>query len=322
MRRAVVSWILAVALLAGAATGGVLVLGGTLFGAAAFVRVYLEALARGDAAGALSLPGVVVDADTRTDFLVDAALPGLGIGAVEVVSSDGVTEVVTVEWTSEHGEGVSTFDVARTGSRLAIFPAWEFAVSPVATLRLAVEHDARFELQGVPADTGVAAADPVAFTLLVPGVYRVDHRSTYLRADAVDIDATRPGSEVGATLDVHPAAAFVEQVDADIRSALDACVDQEVLFPTGCALGHAVANRVVSAPDWSIVDVPPPTIEPGLEFGTWVATASDVVTNLRVDVQSLYDGDVTPYDEDLVFTVRYRVTIRPDDLTLTLDPLL
>ena len=75
MRRAVVAWMLVVVLAIGAGAGVVVALNATAFGAAGFVRIYLDALSRGDAAGVLALPGVTVDPGLRDDFLGDGAGP-------------------------------------------------------------------------------------------------------------------------------------------------------------------------------------------------------------------------------------------------------
>ncbi|GHF21691.1 hypothetical protein [Pseudolysinimonas yzui] len=322
MRRAVVAWGVVFALAFGVAAGAVLVLNATVFGAAGFVRVYLEAVARADAEGALGMPGVAVDPQLRDDLLVDDALAGItDLRDISVVAGGGGTEVVTVAWAAGDTEAESSFTVERVGSRFGLFPEWAFAVSPVAILELSVEHDARFDVNGVAAESGVAAADPVGYAVLVPGVYRVDHTSTYLEARAVDVVADS-ASVFDATLDVQPADALLEQITIEVEARLAECATQDVLFPTACPLGRAIPNRVVSTPEWSIVEYPELTVEPGVEFGTWLVAAVDGVAHLTVDVQSLFDGSVSTLDEDVPFAATYLVTIEADDATLRIQPLL
>lgn len=317
MRRAVLPWVVVGALAITLGAGAVLVLNATVFGAAGFVRVYLEAVGRGDAAGALTLPGVSAASEARDDFLVDAALGGLtGLREVGVERRDDGTEEVTFAWRAGETEGVSTFVVERVGSRLGIFPEWGFAVSPIATLDLAIEHDERFDLNGVAATTGVGAATPVRYAVLAPGVFRLDHHSTYLEARAVDVVVDLSRRSVAASLDVQPGPALLDQITTEVHDHLRDCATQEVLFPTGCPLGHAIANRVVSTPAWSIVELPELDVEPGPTFGTWLVPPADVVSHLRVDVQSLFDGTVSTFDEDLPLEVSYLVTIQADDRTL------
>jgi len=327
VRRAVVPWLVAGLLTIAAATGVVLALNATAFGPAAFVRVYLEAIARGDATGALGMPGVTADADLRTDLLTDDAQLGLGqLREVSVVpsgepGSDGILNV-TFSWLSLDGPGQTTFAVQQIGTRFGMFAEWGFAEPPLAELSLLVEHDQRFDVNGVTAVTGVAAPLPVGYAVLVPGVYRIDHHSTYLEAAAVTVIADRAGSELPATLDVQPAVAFVERLTTDVHELLTSCTAQEVLFPTACPLGHVVNNRIVSTPEWSIVEYPEITVEPGAEFGTWEVTDAAFIAHLVVDIQNLYDGSVSTFDDDLPFVARYLVTILADDETLQLVALL
>jgi hypothetical protein len=327
VRRAVVPWLLAALAVIAAGTGVVLLLNATAFSAASFVRVYLDAVARGDATGALAMPGVTADADLRLDLLTDGTQLGLAdLREVSVEPSaesgeDGILNVA-FSWVSPEGAGQTTFAVQQIGTRFGIFPEWGFAESPVAELSLTVEHDERFEVNGVSTTSEVAASEAVGYAVLVPGVYRVDHHSTYLRADAVTVTADQPGSRLDATLDVQPAAAFVEKLSAEVRMLLGTCATQDVLFPTACPLGQPVNDRTVSVPEWSIVEYPEITIEPGAEFGTWVVPGSPFTAHLVVDIQSLFDGTVRTFDEDLPFVARYLVTILADDETLRIVPLL
>ena len=156
--------------------------------------------------------------------------------------------------------------------------------------------------------------------MLVPGVYRVDHTSTYLRARAVDPVADTPGSSVAATLEVLPTEAFREQITAQVHEHLTECATQGVLFPTACPFGRPIPNRVVSTPGWSIVELPDLTVEPGAAFGTWLVPPADGVAHLTVDVQSLFDGSISTLDEDVPFAASYLVTIGADDTTLLIQP--
>jgi hypothetical protein len=320
VRRVVVAWLVVAALAVGSGAVAVVGLNATVFGAAGFVRVYLEAIARGDAAGALGMSGVRVDAEVRDDFLVDDALAGLdALGEFSVASGSGSTEVVTVAWAVGDTESTSRFTVERTGSRLGLFPEWAFAVSPVATLRLTVENDQRFDLNGVAAASGTGSR-PVDYAVLTPGVYRVDHHSTFLQAQAADVVVDNPAAAKEATLEVLPTDALRDRVEAEVHEHLTACATQEVLFPTGCPLGRSIPNRVVSTPSWSIVEYPELTLEPGGESGTWVIPPTAATAHLVVDVQSLFDGSVSTFDEDVPFTASYVVTIGADDATLQISP--
>ena len=148
MRRAILTWLaaLVIAVLAGA--GSIVVLNATVFGAGGFVSVYLNALARGDVSDALSLPGV--DARGAGELLLqDGTLAGLS--SIHQIRDDvhSGAHWITMGWTTPHGSGTTTFEVQRIGTRFGLFPEWGFAASPLATVALTVQNDARFTVNGV-----------------------------------------------------------------------------------------------------------------------------------------------------------------------------
>ncbi len=322
MRRAILPWLAAfgVALAAGALT--VVALNATLFGAGGFVQVYLDAVARGDASAAMGLPGVELPADGVSDVLLDDdALAGLSdIRQLSVVEQDGV-HVVTFAWNSPGGRGQSTFQVERVGTRFGLFPEWGFAAPPVATLSVKVLHDQRFSVNDLAARTDEASSAPQQYAVLVPGSYRVGHDTRFLEADSITLLVGEVEVPVEATVDVEPRPDFVDQVAAEVRASLDSCVTQTVLFPTGCPIGRSFSNRIVSTPAWSMVEYPEIVLQPGVEFGTWQSVRDTGVAHLVVDVQSLFDGSITTFDEDVPFPVSYLVTIVSENELLILAQL-
>ena len=89
-----------------------------------------------------------------------------------------------------------------------------------------------------------------------------------------------------------------------------------MLFPTGCPFGQTIENRVVSDPVWTMVAFPEFEIVPGAEFGTWTTGRAPGTAHLVVDIQSLFDGTVSTFDQDVAFAVTYTATIDGDTLTL------
>jgi len=317
MRRAVLSWIAAfvIAVLAGAAS--VVVLNATVFGAGGFVRVYLDALARGDVSDALSLPGV----DTRganTLLLQDGTAAGLsGIHQISDDERDGA-HWVTVGWTSPNGSGTTTFEVRRIGTRFGLFPEWGFVVSPLATISLSVLNDTRFTLNGVQEVAARASDKAVDYAVLVPGSYSFGHRTALLTAvpDPVVVDTV--GENLTALVQPEADEAFVTAVTAQVRRQLDACATQTVLFPTGCSFGQSIRNRVSGTPAWSIVSYPRITIVAGSTFGTWAVPGTPGTAHLKVAVTSLLDGSVSSFDQDVPFQLRATITLGADDaITVT-----
>jgi hypothetical protein len=315
MRRTT-AWIGAFLVAALAGGGGVVALNATVLGPGDFVHVYLDALARGDAEGALAFPGVTAG-DLDPSLLRDDVLTGLS--DIRQVSDEALGEDrhrITMSWNSPGGDGTSAFEVVPTGTRLGLFPEWGFAVSPVAELALEVEHDPRYTANGVPASTARTAEGIAAIAVFVPGSYVLGHDTAYLRADAVTVLADQPQGTVDAVVEVRPAPAFAPAVASAVGAALDACTAQHVLYPTGCPFGETITDRVASEPQWTIVHHPELDLEPG-PFGTWIAGPAPGTAHLEVEVQSLFDGSLSTFDQDVPFQAHYSVRFDGDGIAVT-----
>ncbi len=315
MRR-VLPWFVAFVLAIATGGGTVVALNATVFGPGDFVRVYLDALARGDAESALALPGV--DAEGADDLLLDDdALSGLtDIRQVSDIDLGEGRHRVTVDWTAPSGSGTTAFEVERVGTRLGLFPEWGFAVSPVARLTLDVLHDPRFSVNGMDGTTGRVAAGAVEYAVLVPGSYLFGHETLFLQAEDLTLLVDEVGAVLDATLDVQDGPAFATALADEVREHLTECTTQHVLFPTGCPFGKSISNRVISDPVWTMVSFPELEIEPGTEFGTWRAGPGSGTAHLVVDVRSLFDGAVSTLDEDVAFAVTYTGRIDGDVVML------
>ena len=308
-------WVIAIAAALVVAAAAIAVLGITVLGPSSLVRAYLDALARGDATGALELPGVD-DAGSSRLLLQDDALSGLrDLREVSTVPGPDGTWLVTYDWRAPSGEGRTTFSVRQVGWRLGVFPEWGFATTPLATLQLAVQHDPRFTVNDLETETGLDTGDPRPYAVLAPGSYVFSHESEFLRAEPVVVEMDGAGS-YSATLDIQAAPAFAEQAGAEIRAFLEACAEQRVLFPTGCPFGQQIRDRVVSDPVWTIVQQPAVEVRPSATFGTWSIPATAATAHLVVDVRSIYDGSVSTFDEDVPFVARFDATIRGDRLRI------
>jgi hypothetical protein len=319
MRR-VLPWIVAFVLAIATGGGTIVALNATVFGPGDFVRVYLDALARGDAESALGLPGV--DGAGGDDLLLDDDVL-TGLTGIRQLSDDALGDGrhrVVFEWTAPAGSGTTVFEVERVGTRLGLFPEWGFSVSPVARLTLDVLHDQRFSANGVEEDTGRDEAGAVEYAVLVPGSYVLGHDTLYLQADDVTVLADEVGAVLDATLDVQAGPAFASALDEEVRDHLTECTTQKVLFPTGCPFGQTITNRVVSDPLWTMVAFPEFEIVPGTEFGTWRAGPASGTAHLVVEVKSLFDGTVSTFDEDVIFEVTYIGRIDGQTLTVTEGP--
>jgi hypothetical protein len=317
LRRAVVIWSLLAALLVGAFLGTVASLNQGTFSAHGFVRSYLDALAREDSRDALATPGVVLP-DEGSRALLDArALPGLT--DVELVSDEPAGDgerAVTYSYTLPSGPGSTEFRVRERPAALGLFARWEFATSPVAAIDLELRHAATFTANGmaVSATAGGAAAEGAGSTYLVlaPGALALDHASEYLQADEAEVAVTQPGSVVPARVDAEPTADLVASVQSEVEAYLTQCTTQAVLYPSGCPFGKTIRDRITAPPVWSMTAMPRIALQPASGDPAdldWVVPSTVGTAHIRVPVRSLYDGSVKDLDQDVPFSVSWRVSV-------------
>lgn len=309
-QQTLVVWGVLLALLVGAFATTVLVLNGTVFSAGGFVGSYLGALERNDVVAALATAGVRESPSLGGELLSPPALASLDdIRVVSDLDQGDGFHTVTAVFELDGTPARSTFEVQSSGYRFGLFSTWSFLQSPTAVLMVTPLHDPSFSVNDVDLVSRAEPATPVSFQVLVPGRFVLDHESAFLEASAVDVVVTTPGSTNRATVDVQAGEAFVAQIQDEVDDVLDDCVTQTVLFPTGCPFGQALANRLESTPDWSMVRYPEVTIEPGPDPGTWVVSDARGIAHLRVEVRSLFDGTVSTFDQDVPFTLNWVMTI-------------
>ncbi len=307
MRRVVLRWVAAIAVIALAAAGSVALVVTLGFGPGAFVTSYLDALGRRDAASALALPGVAPGDGDRA-LLTGAALPGLtDIRIVGDVAHDRGVHRVTAAWRSNGTPGETAFEVARVGTRFGVFPIWAFVHSPVAQLALEVRNSREVTAEDLAVRTPAVGAN--VYTVLVPGDYRFVHRDALLSSaeEAVVVDAV--GQRFSATVDVEATPRFVDAAAARVHALLRQCTTQQVLFPAGCPFGQEIDDRVTSAPVWSIAREPVIRLVGAGDDANWMIPTSPGTAHLSVRVQSLYDGTTSTVDKDVPFTIRADVRV-------------
>ncbi|MBI5162128.1 MAG: hypothetical protein HY996_12070 [Micrococcales bacterium] len=310
MRRAVLPWVAATLILVLASVAGISLASGTLFTATAFVRVYLDALARGDGAAAAAMPGVVSSGAGGTLVTAADAMPGLD--RIRVVSDAEVApgrHRISVAWRSGGRiQGESAVTVERAGTTALVFPAWRFATPPTASLAPALRGDDRVAVGARTFEVRPGAA----LRVLVPGAYAVRMRSPVAQSDARPAVADRPGSVLRVRLTGRATPAFLARIEAQVRSALDACARQQVLYPRGCPFGAAITDRIASTPQWTILARPRIRLSPTDRPDAWRASVSSGTARLRVDVRSLFDGTVAPRNEDAVISGAWAVSVAGD----------
>lgn len=323
MRRALIFW----SVIFGLAIVGfaivVTVVNSTLYSAGGFVHGYLDSLARHDAAGALEL------ADIPEPSTTDAAAPELvnddllipellgTITDIELVSDiavDDGSHRVTFSYVVGGKPGQSTYVVVPGGTTLGLFTDWRFGESPLSTVALTVLHDARFDVNGTDFVSPAEPTRPAQYAVFTPGYYEFGHESQYLTASTKRTAVFEVGETTQVVVDVQANEEFVQQVQEELNAYFDdKCVPQQVLMPTACPFGQPMRNRIISTPTWTMSEYPPVRIVPGNERGTWLMPPTNGAAHLAVDVQSLFDGSITSFHEDVPFTVSYVITFLPNN---------
>lgn len=285
----------------------VVVLNQTVYTASGFVRGYLDALARHDVRAALSLAGPLPSSSAVDDLLVAEVLGDIESYTLTETAGAGDTRIVAVDYRADGREGRTSFRVEPTGSVLAMFPTWSFTSSPLAQLELTVEHARDFTANGV---RFVAPVQDVASTYFAftPGVITFAHKSEFLGAAPQTVVLGSPRTPRSVSIDAQANSEFLRIVDAQVREYLDACVAQERLFPIGCPFGQVINDRLDSAPVWSIVAYPTITVEPTPVPGEWHVPTTATTVRLQVEVRSIADGEVAPFDTQMDFSMSFTAT--------------
>jgi hypothetical protein len=113
------------------------------------------------------------------------------------------------------------------------------------------------------------------------------------------------------TVDALPTDTFVQRVQTKVDEFLsEDCASQPVLQPAGCPFGVELDDRVLSDPVWRIDASPQVTLVPG--ESTFEMPPTDGVAHITVELQSLFDGTVYTYEEDVIFTLALDASVRPD----------
>jgi len=326
---AIAGWAGLAILLVGAFLAALGALNQTIYGASSFVERYLGAIADDDIAAAASTPGVALD---------EAELAALGLPAnvstamfrsnvvedgpedvriiSDVTAEDG-THAVTASYRLDVAIVETTFQVRPIEPLYGVLSRWEFAVSPIAVIDVTAAHNPLFTVGSLTLDTRATKTgdELTAFTqvtpylAIAPAVYEFGYTSTLV--EAVPADApVQPSARVAVTVDAQPTATFVERVQVKVDEYLQGCTSQPVLQPAGCPFGVEIDDRVLDDPTWSIVTSPVVTLTAGET--AFEMPPTEGVAHVSVEVQSLFDGDISQLEEDRPFTLALSATIRPD----------
>lgn len=309
VRRAAIGWAIVFTLLIAAFFITIGALNSSLYSAPGFVGSYLDALARHDVTEAMSTPGVALADNASGRLLTGAALGTLSDIRLVSDTSQGAEHRVVFSYRLGSTQAQTQFRVQPTGQRFGMFPTWRFATSPISIITITALHDSSFTVNGMSVVSVTGQGKPTPYQVLTPGLYELGHKSTYLTAQTVAVPVVTVGSMFHATVNVQASPAFVTEVEKQVHSYLDKCATQQVLQPTGCPFGYQTGNRIVGLPVWSMSRYPVITIVPGTTPGTWLVPQTTAAAHLKVRIQSLFDGTISPLDKDIPFSMRYVITL-------------
>lgn len=317
LRLALTGVVVATLLLATLAWAG---LNNEFYSASGFVKQYLSALSRHDAASALSMPGVTdgLPHDAPTALLRSSALGELRDVAVTGTRSAGENTIVSTSFVAGGTPGTADFVLKPNGRTFGVFESWAFATPPLSAITVTVAHGVQFQVgtsglidlrtTGAPGASDWGGSQ--GFLVFAPMGYTFSLDSAKLSAAPTHVITTAPGQNGAVTVDVHATAAFSEAVQQELNSYLDECVTQHVLQPTGCPFGYQTGNRIVGEPAWTMVDYPIVNVAAGTN--SWVVRKAVGHVRITGEIQSLYDGSISKLDKVIAFTTNLDIVVRPD----------
>ncbi|MBF4635705.1 hypothetical protein ITJ38_14930 [Agreia pratensis] len=323
-RQVALAWCGSLLLLIGVFGGGVVALNLTVFGPSGFVTTYLQTLGARDVDGALSMPGVELPSDLTPDSAGAALLKRDTLGTISKIRITDDTDLgsgvhrVTASYTLE-GAGressrtQSEFVVEHDSMNFGIFSQWRFKESPVATLSLAVTNTTSVTVGSAELDSSDLGAGAGAFgaggrfTVLVPSLVVLSHKSHYLTSDTVAVALASPGETESGMVKAVPNDLFTQAVTKQLTDFLDDCAAQKVLYPVGCPFSKSISDRIDGDPSWSIVTYP--QIEVVAGPSSWLLADNTGTAHIDVQVKSLFDGTVSGLSEDVPFSLNYAISL-------------
>jgi hypothetical protein len=260
------------------------------------VQTYLEALEQGNfglaatKAGLSSVPSIVPE-------------PSGSVSDPRVVGTrniEGGNVMVLAEY-ELRGETTTTFFTLEPGEAvLWLFTTWKFSESPTATLSYQVLGDNRIDVNGSRLVLSALGVPPTS-TVFVPGGYEASLTTAWVNAPSTEVSAVATGEKYPLRIRVEATSELTDNVTAAVESYLEDCLAQEVLQPVGCPFGVSISDRVVGAPQWTVLDYPIVSLRLAADRSSWNMLAVGGVVEATVSVQSLFDGSLSEYDETVSF---------------------
>lgn len=302
------------ALLAGIAATALAVLLATTATAEDHVARYLSALADDDLPTAAALAGLPPDAPLP---LGDEGRPSV----VRVVAAqdrgDGVT-AVTVEYGSPTDAATAIFLIEPAAPLWGFVPQWRFVEPPVAALPVGLNNHDRVTVS-TRVVTTPGPGEPAPVEVFVPARVSVTSTDPFVDATARYV-RVRSTSPLPVILSASPSDRLLRAVERELAEFLDTCTEQTVLQPTGCPFGRIIEDdRVIDRPQWERTTPVRASLEASRNAGRWQLTGTATL-RLTASVQSLFDGSVTLFVDDVAAEIVGVVIVGADGPVVTVYP--
>jgi len=276
----------------------VLVLNLTVYSPTSYVTSYLKALESGNyplaaaKAGLNQTPEIVpVPSETlRNPRVVDITSLATGELVIRADYELGDTTESTVFLLSQ-GDPVLWF-----------FDTWTFHEPPLGTIEFWVVGDQRVTVNNTRLALGNLGVPPRT-TVFIPGVYTSSLETDWIVASPVTSILTEVGAEDSIRLRVNPSPKLLETTTEALEDYLNECAALAVLQPSACPFGVVIIDRVLGAPQWTILDYPSVQLNLSTDRASWTMTAQGGVAEVIISVQSLFDGTIEERRETRSFSV-------------------
>jgi hypothetical protein len=276
----------------------VLILNFTLYSAAGHVSSYLRALEAEDYGLAATRAGL---SEAPAAF----PLPTKGIENPRVIGTAAVESgeiIVQAEYELSGSTETTVFVVEAVEPILYFFNQWRFTRSPTARIELLVIGDNRVVVNSRELSVTRLGVPP-QISVLVPGHYEASLETAWLASEIASVTLTDVGSTTPMRVLMRPTSRLVDTTNDAVEDFLEDCVEQKVLQPVGCPFGVTIDDRVVGSPDWEILDYPDVTLTLAGDRRSWTMRASGGVAQVKIQVQSLFDGTVEEQVKDVPFSL-------------------
>ncbi len=291
------------------------------FGPTAPVRDYIQAIQNGDGRKAMALLDAEVP-DSNAAMLdgrpLSEATKTLDHVDYTVRQTSGDSAVITVTYQLNGTTSNTDFPVHRTGVHAGFLEDWAIDSTTLPTVEVSAPsvETATVNRQKV----GVPGSDE-KFSVFYPGVYTAEYSSSLLEAPETTTTVTNSDSAKDVSqkpvLSLKPAPSHHAQdsIKSQVSEKLDACAQQDALYPKGCPFEYDFQGRVQGDVHWSILEYPDSsaTID---KNGQWKLSNPKGKAQIEFQSLDLFTGKVSTVKKTVPFQLNAGLQVNGDQVTV------